>query len=134
MFDIRDAISLLNAELTRANQYWSFYSLVALAAISYTVTKDPSAMTVGARLGLSLAFSVFAAINATVLYKSAQLTFILAKAAQAAASSDDFPQTYRASMDVLPVSRANHVASAHLLLDAAVVLGMWTPVVLRDVG
>ncbi len=111
---LKEAMDLLNAQTSRGDALWNFYMLVAVGVL--TLGLDNAEDWHG-KIVLSLAFVIFAAVNAAVIYRTQEGATLIYDVIQVRADAENPEPQLRVALTMLWF---------HLVLDIVVIAALWT--------
>lgn len=120
---LKEAMDLLNAQTARGDSLWNFYMLVSVGVLTLGLdnAEDWHGKTV-----LSLAFFIFAAVNAAVLYRTQEGATLLYDVIRARADADDPEPELKTALVKLRRATPRRMLWFHLVLDLVVIAALWT--------
>ncbi|HEX5707108.1 MAG TPA: hypothetical protein VFX96_07420 [Pyrinomonadaceae bacterium] len=120
---LKEAMDLLNAQTSRGDAMWNFYMLVSVGVLTLGLEKAEDWHT---KIVLSLAFLIFASVNAAVLYRTQEGATLLYDVIRTRADADNPEPELRIALTKLKRATPRRMLWFHLVLDIVVIAALWT--------
>lgn len=129
--DYADAVDLYVGINSLLNEYWNFYSAAVLGIVAVVFGVEKIRNDARIKGVVTAAFVVFSLGNLIQILKHQETLFRIVQSLMAASPEEGMAPEFASVVQTFHASSVGGVAGFHLILDFLVLVGIWTPEIIR---